>query len=314
MAGWSLLLDYLLLPIINYLLIGIYMEAAFPAIPAWVFMIVSIVAVTVLNILGITAIAKANFVVVGLHALFIVLFVALGLSSITGTGSVDLLAPFTGAEGAEWLSPVFAGSAILCLSYLGFDAVSTFAEETKDPKRNLPRAIMITTILAGMIFLGLAYISHMVLPVSTFNDVDSAAIEVIGAAGGELLVAFFGRLHCRQSRVSVDLPSLGLADHSFDGPQRSVPCSVGAAARPLQHAGAAHPADLRRVATGFRVGPADNFLADQLRCPGCLLRGQRGRHQALLLRPERPRSSRRDPQPRAARHWICADVLAVDES
>ena len=125
------------------------------------------------------------------RTLFIVLFVALGLSAITGTGSVDLLAPFTGAKGAEGLSPVFAGSAILCLSYLGFDAVSTFAEETKDPKRNLPRAIMITTILAGMIFLGLAYISHLVLPVSTFNDVDSAAIEVIGAAGGELLVAFF---------------------------------------------------------------------------------------------------------------------------
>ncbi|MGF6832826.1 putrescine importer [Paenarthrobacter sp. TE4293] len=191
MAGWSLLLDYLLLPMINYLLIGIYMNAAFPAVPSWVFMIVSIMAVTVLNILGITAIAKANFVVVGLQAIFIVLFVALGLSSITGTGNVDLLAPFTGTEGAEGLSPVFAGSAILCLSYLGFDAVSTFAEETKDPKRNLPRAIMITTILAGMIFLGLAYISHLVLPVSTFNDVDSAAIEVIGAAGGEMLVAFF---------------------------------------------------------------------------------------------------------------------------
>lgn len=193
MAGWSLLLDYLLLPMINYLLIGIYMEAAFPAIPAWVFMIVSIAAVTVLNVLGITAIAKANFVVVGLQALFIVLFVALGLSSITGAGNLDLMAPFTGAggEGADGLSPIFAGSAILCLSYLGFDAVSTFAEETKDPKRNLPKAIMLTTVLAGVIFLGLAYISHLVLPVSTFNDVDSAAIEVIGKAGGELLVAFF---------------------------------------------------------------------------------------------------------------------------
>ncbi|MGF4045402.1 APC family permease [Paenarthrobacter nitroguajacolicus] len=191
MAGWSLLLDYLLLPMINYLLIGIYMEAAFPAVPAWVFMVVSILAVTVLNILGITAIAKANFVVVGLQALFIVLFVALGLSSITGTGNLDLMAPFTGVDGAEGVSPILAGSAILCLSYLGFDAVSTFAEETKDPKRNLPKAIMLTTVLAGVIFLGLAYISHLVLPVSTFKDVDAAAIEVIGAAGGNLLVAFF---------------------------------------------------------------------------------------------------------------------------
>ncbi len=157
-----------------------------------VFMVVSILAVTVLNILGITAIAKANFVVVGLQALFIVLFVALGLSSITGTGNLDLMAPFTGVDGGLRASPpILAGSAILCLSYLGFDAVSTFAEETKDPKRNLPKAIMLTTVLAGVIFLGLAYISHLVLPVSTFKDVDAAAIEVIGAAGGNLLVAFF---------------------------------------------------------------------------------------------------------------------------
>jgi len=104
------------IPSANYLLIGIYMEAAFPAIPALVFMIVSIAAVTVLNILGITAIAKANFVVVGLQGLFIVLFVALGLSSITGAGTVDLLAPFTGVDGPDGLSPIFAGSAILCLS------------------------------------------------------------------------------------------------------------------------------------------------------------------------------------------------------
>ncbi|HKU29966.1 MAG TPA: APC family permease [Arthrobacter sp.] len=191
MAGWSLLLDYLLLPMINYLLIGIYLNAAFPIVPPWLFMLVSIVAVTALNILGITAIAKANFVVVGLQALFIVLFVGMGLSSIAGTGHVDLMAPFTGTGGAEGISPVLAGSAILCLSYLGFDAVSTFAEETRNPTRNVPRAIMLTTVLAGVIFLGLAYISHLVHPVSTFANVDSAANDVIGAAGGNLLVAFF---------------------------------------------------------------------------------------------------------------------------
>lgn len=141
-----------------------------------------------------------------------------------------LWAPFTGAEGTEGLSPVFAGSAILCLSYLGFDAVSTFAEETKDPKRNLPRAIMITTILAGLIFLGLAYISHLVLPVSTFKDADSAAIEVIGAAGRRVAGGILhDRLHCRQSRISVDLPSFGLADHQFDGPQRWAGCTPASA-------------------------------------------------------------------------------------
>ena len=77
------------------------------------------------------------------------------------------------------------------LSYLGFDAVSTFAEEAKNPRRSIPRAIMLTTVLAGLIFLGLGYISHLLLPVGTFTNTDSAAIEVVGAAGGNLLVAFF---------------------------------------------------------------------------------------------------------------------------
>lgn len=191
MAGWSLLLDYLLLPMINYLLIGIYLNAAFPGVPAWLFIVVSIVAVTVLNIVGITAVARANFVVVGLQGLFIVLFVVLAWVSISGSGTVDLLAPFTGVDGADGLSPILAGAAILCLSYLGFDAVSTFAEETRNPQRSIPQAIMLTTVLAGLIFLGLAYISHLLLPVGTFTSPDSAAIEVVGTAGGNLLVAFF---------------------------------------------------------------------------------------------------------------------------
>lgn len=191
LAGWSLLLDYLLLPMINYLLIGIYLNAAFPAVPAWLFICLSIMTVTVLNIIGITAVARANFVVVGLQGLFIVLFVILAWVSVTGSGRVDLLAPFTGVDGAEGFSPILSGAAILCLSYLGFDAVSTFAEESRNPQRSIPRAITITTVLAGLIFLGLAYISHLLLPVGRFSNPDSAAIEVVATAGGNLLVAFF---------------------------------------------------------------------------------------------------------------------------
>lgn len=191
MAGWSLLLDYLLLPMINYLLIGIYLNAAFPAVPAWLFICASIVTITLLNIVGITAVTRSNYVVVGLQGLFIILFIILAGVSVTGSGRVDLLAPFTGVDGAEGFSPILAGAAILCLSYLGFDAISTFAEEAKNPQRSIPRAIMITTVVAGLIFLGLAYISHLLLPVGTFANPDSAAIEVVATAGGNLLVAFF---------------------------------------------------------------------------------------------------------------------------
>ena len=51
LSGWSLLLDYLFLPMLNYLVIGIYLQAAFPAVPAWVFVLASIAIVTVLNVI-----------------------------------------------------------------------------------------------------------------------------------------------------------------------------------------------------------------------------------------------------------------------
>jgi putrescine importer len=80
---------------------------------------------------------------------------------------------------------------VLCLSFLGFDAVSTLSEEAKDPTRSVPRAIMITTIAAGVIFILLSYLSQLAFPSNAFTDVDSAALDVMGAAGGQFLAIFF---------------------------------------------------------------------------------------------------------------------------
>jgi len=191
LTGWSLLLDYLFLPMINYLVIGLYLNAAFPSLPPWTFVLATIVLVTVLNIVGIVSVTRASIVIIAVQAIFIVVFVALALVSISGNADLNLLAPFTGNGQAPGFGPIAAGAAVLCLSFLGFDSVSTLAEETRDPKKNLPRAIMIVTLAAGVIFIGLSYLSHLVLPSHAFSSVDAAALDVVGVAGGQFLVAFF---------------------------------------------------------------------------------------------------------------------------
>ena len=191
LSGWSLLLDYLFLPMINYLVIGIYLEAAFPAIPAWVFILVGIAIVTVLNIIGIVSVARANFLIVAVQTIFIVTFIALALVKISGKGSVDLMAPLTGDGTAGGFGVIAAGAAVLCLSFLGFDAVSTLSEEAKDPTRNVPRAIIIATVLSGLIFIVLSYVSQLVFPSNQFADVDSGSLDVMMAAGGQFLNTFF---------------------------------------------------------------------------------------------------------------------------
>jgi len=191
LAGWSLLLDYLLLPMLNYLVIGIYLNAAIPAIPQWVIVLVTILIVTVLNIVGIVNVARANFVIIAVQAIFIVAFIALACIKLSGSGTVDFMAPLRGDGTADGFHPVLAGAAILCLSFLGFDAVSTLSEEAKDPKRTVPRAIMIATVASGIIFIILSYVSQLVFPSNHFTDVDSGSIDVMMAAGGKFLDTFF---------------------------------------------------------------------------------------------------------------------------
>jgi putrescine importer len=191
LAGWSLLLDYLFLPMLNYLVIGIYMSAAIPAVPPWVWIVVSIVVVTVLNIVGIVSVARANFLLLAVQVVFIVVFVVMAFVTINKVGNVNLMAPFTGDGTVGGASPIFAGAAILCLSFLGFDAVSTLSEEAKDPTKSVPRAIMIATVASGLIFFGLSYVSQLVFPSNQFANVDSGSLDVMTTAGGQFLNTFF---------------------------------------------------------------------------------------------------------------------------
>ncbi|MGU3500656.1 APC family permease [Mycobacterium sp. C31M] len=191
LAGWSLLLDYLFLPMLNYLVIGLYLNAAVPSIPEWVIVVVTIMIVTVLNIIGIVSVARANAVIIAVQAVFIVMFLVMAVAAISGSGTVDVMAPFSGDGSAGGMAPVLAGAAILCLSFLGFDAVSTLSEEAKDAKRDVPRAIMLATLICGVLFIVLSYVSQLVFPSNVFADVDSGSLDVMLAAGGTFLSAFF---------------------------------------------------------------------------------------------------------------------------
>ena len=123
--------------------------------------------------------------------MFIAVFVVMSISSISGSGSVNLMAPLAGDGTVDGLAPIFTGAALLCLSFLGFDAVSTLSEEAKDAKRTVPKAIMIATVLSGLIYFGLSYISQLDFPSNQFEDVDSGSLDVMLAAGGQFLNVFF---------------------------------------------------------------------------------------------------------------------------
>jgi len=186
-VGWVLLLDYLLLPAINYLVIALYLHAQFPGIPSSALIIVALVLVSVLNVVGIGSVRNVSLLLVVAQLIFAAVFTVAAFAHADGRFPLEPIYSSTVA----WPS-ILAGSAVLCLSFLGFDAVSTLSEEARAPERTVPRAILLTTLCGGLIFTILSYAAALVVPDWRALKVsDSAGLEVMGPLGGRWMIAFF---------------------------------------------------------------------------------------------------------------------------
>ncbi|GMA23502.1 putrescine importer [Luteimicrobium album] len=203
LTGWALLLDYLVLPLLNYLIIGLYLHTSFPSIPAWVFVVVSAILVTGLNVVGIRLVSGANLALVGVQLVFVVVFVVVGISYATGHSSTPgLLQPF-GGDGAG-IGTLMSGAAYLALAFLGFDAISTLSEETRDARRAIPRAIVLCTLVGGLVFVVVAYVAGLVFPdYASFTDSDTASLDLMRRIGGGALNSFFTAAYIAGSFASV---------------------------------------------------------------------------------------------------------------
>jgi putrescine importer len=125
--------------------------------------------------------------------LLMVVFIYLviqGVGSEQGYAHVLTLAPLF--NGDTTVLPLIAGASILCFSFLGFDAVTTLAHETKDPKKNIPRAVLLTTLVGGAIFFTASWFIQLYFPSNVrFNKPDEALPEIVLYVGGTLFQAVF---------------------------------------------------------------------------------------------------------------------------
>lgn len=189
LTGWSLMLDYLLLPMINYLLLGLYLNVYVPSIPPAGWTLLGIVFVTVLNALGLKYVNTFNSAIVVAQLVFAGVFILMSVQALSGHPVPNPLAAFTGSGD---LGSLFTGAAILCLSFLGFDAVSTLSEEARNPQRDVPRAVLAVTFVGGLTFITLSFVAYLVIPDwRSFADIDTASAEVMQSAGGQFLSIFF---------------------------------------------------------------------------------------------------------------------------
>ncbi|HUU34616.1 MAG TPA: APC family permease [Vicinamibacterales bacterium] len=151
-AGWLAMLDYLLIPSVAYLFSGIALHALVPAVPAWVFTVAAFTGTTLLNLAGVRVAARAGFVVLVAELVVLVLFVAVAVVVLVNDGpNRPWLSPLTGVTPID-TSMVLGAVSVAVLSYLGFDAIAAFAEESTGDARHVGQAIGVCLAVAGVAF------------------------------------------------------------------------------------------------------------------------------------------------------------------
>ncbi|WP_447784577.1 APC family permease [Pseudomonas germanica] len=188
-AGWLMLLDYLLIPPLLYVYAAMALNHLYPDIPKVGFILAFLVSATFVNLRGITFTARMNiiFLLAQLVVLGIFLFYAWNALHNGGGNGELTLAPLYHPETFNFALLMQAVS-IAVLSFLGFDAISTLAEEIKgDPGKSVGKAALITLVVMGVIFVAQTWIATDLAAGMGFKSADTAFYEIAEIAAGSWL-------------------------------------------------------------------------------------------------------------------------------
>lgn len=192
LVGWASLLDYLLLPLVNALIIRIYMESIFPSVPIWIWVVTYVIAVTAINAYSMESTSSLNMILVVFTLCLIVIFLILAsiqLFNGMGEGTLFTINPLTHAD--VELVAILTGATIVAFSFIGFDAITMYTEEAKDTS-TVPRAILLTVMIGGVIFFIASYFTQALFPdLSTFNTLDDTLPEIGLYVGGKVFQLVF---------------------------------------------------------------------------------------------------------------------------
>lgn len=188
LAGWAILLDYLLLPALLSVFAAIATANLWPAVPAAFWVVVYILAATLINLHGITLTATLNRIFLVIQLVTLGLFLSLIAHDLL-TGRISLtLQPFYNAQAFSW-PLLFSALPIALLSFLGLDAMATVNEETRGGGQAVSSATLIALASIALLFIVQVYAASLYGPAGPGygSNADDAFYRVASQIGGEPL-------------------------------------------------------------------------------------------------------------------------------
>lgn len=155
------------------------------------------IAITLLLVKGIKESANFNIIIVIIKVSVVVLFILAGISYINMDNFTPFVPANTGVSGQFGFTGIITGAAVIFFAYIGFDAVSTAAQETIDPQKNMPRGIIgsllictILYVLVSFVMIGLVSYTQLNVPAPLAIAIDEARKMAAGSPIGSIFGAF----------------------------------------------------------------------------------------------------------------------------
>ena len=201
-TGWSMVMDYMLNPLICTVWCAGQANQFAPGVPPWIWKIFFAVVFTLLNVRGIKTSARINTGMAFFMGIVVVAIFVAGARYIFGAphGAAYFTRPFYDPATFS-LGGLFGCTSIAVLTYIGFDGISTLSEEAENPRRNILLATVLTCLVIGVLSALEVYVAQLIWPASQpFPDVNTAYSYVAGRSwaplfsivGFTLLLANFG--------------------------------------------------------------------------------------------------------------------------
>ena len=189
-TGWCLVMDYVVNPLICTIWCAHAAMNFIPGLPYFVWAIFFALLFTALNLNGVETSARINAgmaAALGVVIVLVLATVARWLFHLKHPGAGFFLDPLYDRASFS-TSAVLHGTSIAVLTYIGFDGISTLTDEAKDPARSVPRAIVLTCLVTGILASIEVYAAQLVWPRgAAFPDLTTAYVFVSGRVGGVFL-------------------------------------------------------------------------------------------------------------------------------
>ncbi|MDY0098808.1 MAG: APC family permease [Bacteroidales bacterium] len=190
LAGWAMFLDYLIVPVINTVYGSLTLQRLVPGVPFAIWVMIFVFIITYLNLRGIRTTARSNELLLAIMVLVIGMFIVLAVRYIfldQGFAGLFSFKPFYNPETFD-IRSVMTATSFAALTYIGFDGVTTLAEDVKNPRRNMLLAPVLVCLFTGLFSIIQIYLAQQVWPdFTTFPDLETAFYDVSRRVGGDFL-------------------------------------------------------------------------------------------------------------------------------